>query len=199
MVFNRLAVGLLAGITIPCVVDHHTYIFLSTCFLRPHIAFYEVRASRNKYKATPIEHIEHYVKDIFKAHLFFVLTAPLFFYQTWFLGKDFMDMVNEEVQVDPSQMAEASVENFKKAHAETVRQQTELAKSQGVSEEETKERLEAKRITFADYERYMDEMVAQGKLKNLEGSSERERQLAENEMRYQLDKQFQELLARQGK
>ena len=160
MVFNRLAVGLLAGITIPCVVDHHTYMFLSSCFLRPHIAYYEAQASLDNYKATRIEHIEQYIKDIFKAHLFFVITSPFFFYQTWFLRKDFMDMVNEEQQVDPSEMPDPSVENFTKMHAESVRQEEALAKSEGASEEETKQRLESKRLTFADYERYMDEMIA---------------------------------------
>jgi hypothetical protein len=78
MVFLRLGLGFIVGVTIPMVVESNVYMTIASSFLRPHLKFRIEKDRLDKDKATPIELLDSYVKDTIGSFLlFWVVIGPV--------------------------------------------------------------------------------------------------------------------------
>ena len=81
MVFFRLGLGLVTGITIPMIVHHNVYMTIANSFLRPHLRFQIEQAKLTKDHATQTETLDSYIKDVVGSFLlFFVAIGPVVYY-----------------------------------------------------------------------------------------------------------------------
>lgn len=80
MVFTRLGLGLVAGVTIPLVVSEPIYMTLANSFLRPHLKFQIEKDKLSKDHAIPTEMLDAYIKDIIGSFfLFFLAIGPMIY------------------------------------------------------------------------------------------------------------------------
>ncbi len=78
MVFTKLGLGLVAGMTIPFMVSHNIYMTIANAFLRPHLQFRIEREKMKKELAIPTYMLDSYIKDVVGSFLlFFVVIGPV--------------------------------------------------------------------------------------------------------------------------
>jgi hypothetical protein len=84
MVFLKLSVGLLTGVTIPFLVNEMTYMTIANSFLRPHLKYRIQRDKIDKNRAVPTQMLDAYVRDVVTSFLmFFVVIGPVV-YESYF-------------------------------------------------------------------------------------------------------------------
>ena len=80
MVFVKLTVGFLTGVTIPFFVNEMTYMTIANAFLRPHLKFKIQKDNLETNKAIPIPMLDAYVRDVVGSFLmFFVVIGPVIY------------------------------------------------------------------------------------------------------------------------
>jgi hypothetical protein len=84
MVFYRLGFGFFAGLAIPFMVKDMVYMTIANSFLRPHLKFRIERDQLSKDKATSVQMLDSYVKDVIGSFfLFFIAIGPVV-YESYF-------------------------------------------------------------------------------------------------------------------
>ena len=87
MVFFKLSVGLISGVTLPFLVNEMTYMTIANSFLRPHLKFKIQRDNLEENKAVPTQMLDAYVKDVVGSFfMFFVVIGPVI-YESYFKAK----------------------------------------------------------------------------------------------------------------
>ena len=80
MVFFRLGLGVVTGITIPLVVHHNVYMVIANSFLRPHLKFRVEQSKLTKDHAIQAEALDSYLKDVIGSFfLFFIAIGPVIY------------------------------------------------------------------------------------------------------------------------
>jgi hypothetical protein len=80
MVFLKLSVGFLTGVTIPFFVNEMTYMTIANAFLRPHLKFKIQKQNLDTNKAVPTQMLDAYVKDVVSSFfMFFVVIGPVIY------------------------------------------------------------------------------------------------------------------------
>jgi hypothetical protein len=79
MVFTRLAVGFVTGMTISMNCHDYVYMTIANCFVRPHWRYRKIKKERySKEHAVGIELLDSYVKDAVSSFLlFWVIIGPV--------------------------------------------------------------------------------------------------------------------------
>ena len=96
MVFLRLGLGFVTGLTIPLLVHDNIYLTIASSFLRPHLRFRIEQSKLTKAHATQTETLDTYLKDVVGSFLlFFVAIGPVVYY-TYFSNKLDKKMQGEE-------------------------------------------------------------------------------------------------------
>ena len=128
---------------------------IATSFLRPHMKYRMEAAKRHKNVAIKSESLDSYLYDVVtSAAFFFVMIGPVC-YRTYvkglYIGED--EKPEEKKEEEPEQ---------------EDRYATMLKKLQAPADEDSGEQP---KVTFADYERFLDSLDAQQKLEMLEESN----------------------------
>jgi hypothetical protein len=92
MVFLKLGLGFLAGVTIPHLVNEMTYMTISNAFLRPHLRYRIAREKLHKDKAVSIQMLDDYVRDVVGSFVMFFFVIGPVVYESYFKQKQLQDM-----------------------------------------------------------------------------------------------------------
>ena len=92
MVFTRIGLGFITGVTISMNCHENIYMFIQTCFVRPHWRFNRIRSQEyTKDHALDVNLLDSYVKDTLGSFaLFWVMLIPMC-YKTYVQGLDIND------------------------------------------------------------------------------------------------------------
>ncbi len=153
MVFGKLGLGFVAGVTIPFFVNEMTYMTIANSFLRPHLAYRIEKSRMKKDQAVPTQMLDHYVKDVIGSFLlFFVAIGPVI-YQSYFQNKAILEAM-------PKREEAGLIEDDKYTHM--LKQiKNKQAEQGGATDAESK-------ITFEEYEAFLKKIEQENRLDQME-------------------------------
>ena len=98
MVFTRLALGLVSGLTIPHLVHQDIYMTIASSFLRPHLRYRIEKDKLTKDQAVSTRLLDSYIKDAIGSFFFFFIVIGPVIYYTYFMDekKDIEKMTLED-------------------------------------------------------------------------------------------------------
>lgn len=165
MVFFKLSVGLLTGVTIPFLVNEMTYMTIANSFLRPHLKFKIQRDNLEENKAIPTQMLDAYVKDAVGSFLmFFVVIGPVI-YESYFKAKQAEAQApkREEVGNMEDDKYTKMLKQIKSTQVNKIAEERQVAPLS----------LPESRISFEEYEAFLRRLDEEGRLDKLEVSNPR--------------------------
>ena len=85
MVFGIFFLGVGCGITLPFVTHNNVSKLMSVCFLHPHLKYSMEKERRDPTLAINVVKLDHYILDVFKSTLLFMLMIGPIAYKTYYL------------------------------------------------------------------------------------------------------------------
>lgn len=156
MVFYKLGLGFVAGITVPFLVSHNIYMTIANAFLRPHMQYRIEKEKLKKDLAVPTTMLDSYVKDVVGSFLlFFVVIGPVVYREL--AGEKEAAEKQKQMQVEP----QSEDDNYTRM--------LKQIKARGAKSEETSGKPEEQaKITFEEYEAFMRKLEKEKRLDKLE-------------------------------
>jgi len=165
MVFLKLTLGFITGVTVPIFVNEMTYMTIANAFLRPHLKFKIQKANLETNKAVPTQMLDAYVKDVVSSFfMFFVVIGPVL-YESYFKQKQLDDAMpkREELGKVSDDKYTQMLKQVKSVQVNKLAEEKQVAPLS----------LPESKITFEEYEAFIKKLEDDGKLEKLEISNPR--------------------------
>ena len=182
MVFYRMGAGFITGVAITLSAHDYIYLVIANSFARPHWRYQRLKkAYYTKDHATDINLLDIYVKDTISSFFLFWFAICPALYKVY-VRNDARDVNTNEVEDSYSNILKQIHE---KKHGKDV-QTEQLAKTAETAsptetndqKEEGKIELPENRITFEDYEKFLQKLEREGRLDGVALNNPKEVRLA---------------------